>query len=97
MEASSFNCVGPSFSNDASSHSNVERAKYRGHLKHLALSGFLSDLVCMKDVLRELCNLSLKLQKHETSLVDASCHIEQTIDVVRVMKERGGGGDSRQG
>ncbi len=66
------------------------RAKYRGLLKHLALSsGFLSDVVCMKDE-DELGNLPLKVQKRDTPLVDASCHIEQTIDVVRVMKERRG-------
>ncbi|KAJ4926145.1 hypothetical protein JOQ06_008328 [Pogonophryne albipinna] len=44
----------------------------------------------MKDVLRELKSLSLKLQRRETSLVDASCYIQQTIDVLTAMKISGG-------
>ncbi|KAK1898057.1 E3 SUMO-protein ligase KIAA1586 [Dissostichus eleginoides] len=43
----------------------------------------------MKDVLRELKSLSLKLQRRETSLVDASCYIQQTIDVLTAMKISG--------
>lgn len=61
------------------SHSGVEKAKYTGLHRNLTSTGFLADLVTMKDVLRELQSLSLKLQKLDTSLVDASHHIHQTI------------------
>lgn len=44
----------------------------------------------MKDVLRELQSLLLKLQRKKKSLVDASCHIQQTIDVLTAMKASGG-------
>lgn len=44
------------------SRSGVERAKYTGLLKHLSSTGFVEDLATMKDVLRELQGLSLKLQ-----------------------------------
>ncbi|KAI9541134.1 hypothetical protein NQZ68_033594 [Dissostichus eleginoides] len=44
----------------------------------------------MKDVLRELQSLSLKLQKRDTSLVDASRHIHQTIEVLSVTKDNDG-------
>lgn len=62
----------------------------RGLHKLLTSTGFLADLACMKDVLRELQNLSLKLQHKQTSLVDASCHIQQTINVLTAMKASGG-------
>lgn len=50
--------------------------------RHLTSTGFLADLVTVKDVLCELQSLSLKLQKLDTSLVDASRHIHQTIEVL---------------
>lgn len=78
-----------SASEDAS-RSGVEKAKYIGLLKHLTSTGFLADLATMKDVLRELQSLSLKLQKRDTSLVDASRHIHQTIEVLDAMKDQGG-------
>ncbi|XP_073693982.1 E3 SUMO-protein ligase KIAA1586-like [Garra rufa] len=71
---------------EESSRPDVERKKYKGLLKHLTNSGFLSDLSCMKDVLRELQVLSLKLQKRETTLVDSSRYIEQTIEVLQALK-----------
>lgn len=63
-------------SEDASC-SDIERKKFLGLHKHLTNSGFLVDLACMKDVLRELQGLSLKLQQRDMSLVDASHHIQQ--------------------
>ena len=48
------------------------------------------DLACMKDILRELQGLSLKLQRREMSLVDATRQIQQTTDVLTAMKESGG-------
>ena len=78
--------------------SGAERAKYSGLLKHLTSTGFLTNFATTKDVLRELQGLSLKLQRRETSLVDASRHIHQTIEVLSAMKEQGGkpNGKSKQ-
>ncbi|XP_077089675.1 E3 SUMO-protein ligase KIAA1586-like [Siphateles boraxobius] len=72
------------------SRSGVERAKYTGLLKHLSSTGFVEDIATMKDVLRELKGLSLKLQRRDTSRVDASRFIHQTIEVLSAMKDRGG-------
>ncbi|KAK1896134.1 Ribose-phosphate pyrophosphokinase [Dissostichus eleginoides] len=44
----------------------------------------------MKDVLHELQSLSLKLQKRDTSLVDASRHIHQTIEVLSATNNKDG-------
>lgn len=44
----------------------------------------------MKDILHELQGLSLKLQWRDMSLVDATCQIQQTTDVLTGMKESGG-------
>jgi hypothetical protein len=68
----------------------TERKKFLGLHKHLTHSGFLMDLACMKDILRELQGLSLKLQRREMSLVDATRQIQQTTDVLTAMKESGG-------
>ena len=75
---------------DTSSRSDTERQKFRGLHKLLTSAGFLADLATMKDVLQELQSLLLKLQRRETSLVDASCYIQQTIDVLTAMKISGG-------
>ncbi len=72
------------------SRCDTERKKFRGLHKLLTSTGFLADLACMKDALRELQSLSLKLQRRETSLVDASCYIQQTIDILTAMKDCGG-------
>ncbi|CAB1428695.1 unnamed protein product [Pleuronectes platessa] len=47
----------------------------------------VTDLAVMKDVLRELQGLSLRLQRRDTSLVDASRYVHQTIEVLSAMKE----------
>lgn len=72
------------------SRSGAEKAKYAGLHKHLTSTGFLTDLATMKDVLRELQSLSLKLQKRDTSLVDASRYIHQTIEVLSATKDNDG-------
>ena len=53
-------------------------------------TGFLADLAWMTDVLRELQSLSLKLQRKQTSLAEASYHIQQTADVSTAMRASGG-------
>ncbi|KAJ4922385.1 hypothetical protein JOQ06_014222 [Pogonophryne albipinna] len=50
----------------------------------------------MKDILRELQSLSLKLQRREMTLVDSSVHIKQTINVLTAMKTTGGGDQRRR-
>ncbi len=72
------------------SRCDTERKKFRGLHKLLTSTGFLADLACMKDALQELQSLLLKLQCRETSLVDASCYIQQTIDILTAMKDCGG-------
>ena len=72
------------------SRNDTERKKFMGLHKHLTHTGFLMDLACMKDMLRELQGLSLKLQRRDLSLVDATRHIQQTLDVLTAMKEIGG-------
>ncbi|KAJ4939099.1 hypothetical protein JOQ06_028560, partial [Pogonophryne albipinna] len=72
------------------SRNDLERQKYKGLFKHLTNSGFVEDLAVMKDILRELQSLSLKLQRREMTLVDSSVHIKQTINVLTAMKTTGG-------
>lgn len=50
----------------------------------------MQDLAVMQDILRELQNLSLKLQKREMTPVDTNVHIQQTIIVLTAMKRSGG-------
>ena len=78
------------------SHNDLERQKYKGLLKHLANSGFVEDLAVMKDILRELQSLSLKLQKREMSLVDSSLAIQQTINVLTAMETTGVGKSAKK-
>ncbi|KAJ4926412.1 hypothetical protein JOQ06_008586 [Pogonophryne albipinna] len=78
------------YASEDGSRSGAEKAKYTGLLKHLTSTGFLTDLATMKDVLRELQSLSLKLQKRDTSLVDASRYIHQTIEVLSATKDNDG-------
>lgn len=40
----------------------------------------------MKDILYELQGFSLKLLQRDMFLVDVSCHIQQTIDILTAMK-----------
>uniref|UniRef100_UPI003AAB9DCF E3 SUMO-protein ligase KIAA1586-like n=1 Tax=Centroberyx gerrardi TaxID=166262 RepID=UPI003AAB9DCF len=72
------------------SHSDSVRKKYTGLLKYLTNASFLCDLACMKDVLRELQSLSLKLQRRDTTLVDSHRYIQQTIEILTAMKMQGG-------
>ncbi|XP_060788818.1 E3 SUMO-protein ligase KIAA1586-like [Neoarius graeffei] len=83
-------------SSEDTSRTDVERQKYKGLLKHLINSGFVEDLAVMKDILRELQSLSLKLQKREISLVDSSLAIQQTINVLTAMNTTGGGKSTKK-
>ena len=83
-------------SSEDTSRTDVERQKYKGLLKRLINSGFVEDLAVMKDILRELQSLSLKLQQRELSLVDSSLAIQQTIDVLTAMNTTGGGKSTKK-
>lgn len=61
-------------SSEDTSRNDVERQKYKGLHNHLTNSGFVEDLAVMKDILRELQSLSLKLQRREMTLVDSTYH-----------------------
>ncbi len=100
--ASSFNTVKAVWNNypalarhfkiasEDASRNDTERKKFLALYKHLTNSGFLLDLACMKDILCELQGLSLKCQQRYITLVDASCHILQSIDILKAMKASGG-------
>lgn len=62
------------------------RKKYIGLYKHLTSSTFLYDLACMKDILRELQSLSLKLQQRDSSLVSSFFYVQHTVKILSAMK-----------
>ena len=66
------------------------RKKYLGLLKYFTSAHFVNDLGLMKDVLRELQSLSLKLQRRETSIVDSFQFVTQTVEVLTALKTQGG-------
>ncbi|XP_063730111.1 E3 SUMO-protein ligase KIAA1586-like [Eleginops maclovinus] len=70
------------------SRNDTERKKFLGLHKQLSNAGFVADLACMKDMLRELQALSLRLQQRD--IVSANCQIQQCIDVLSALKECGG-------
>ncbi|MBN3320745.1 K1586 ligase, partial [Atractosteus spatula] len=72
------------------SRSATERQKHKGLHKRLTNSSSVADLASMKDALRELLGLSLKLRNRDTSLVESSCHIQQTFDILTARKDTGG-------
>ncbi|XP_062376891.1 E3 SUMO-protein ligase KIAA1586-like [Sardina pilchardus] len=72
------------------SRNDTERKKFLGLHKQLSSAGFVADLACMKDMLRELQALSLRLQQRDMDIVSANCQIQMCIDVLSAMKECGG-------
>ncbi|XP_052446063.1 E3 SUMO-protein ligase KIAA1586-like [Carassius gibelio] len=68
------------------SRSDIERKKFSGLLNRLTCIGFVNDLATIKDVLRELHSLSLKLQKRSTSFMEATREIKMTIEVLKAFK-----------
>lgn len=67
-----------------------DRSRYKGLALRLASPQFLTDLGLMYDVLHELSNLSLELQKTNTTLPDAEATIKRTIRVLATFKEQPG-------
>ena len=73
-----------------STRSSTERAKVEGLEKKLGTVSFLRDLALMKDVLRELSYLSLKLQSRTCNIVTSYAEVDSTIAVLKAMKTAGG-------
>ena len=68
-----------------SARSSTERAKFEGLAKKLATVLFLRDLAIMKDVLRELSCLSLKLQSRPCNLVTSYAEVDTTMNVLKAL------------
>ena len=62
-----------------SKRSSVDRAKFRGMMDKLSSTSFLMDLALMKDALRELSCLSLRLQSRSTTVVISSANVRLRV------------------
>ena len=71
--------------------SGTDRAKFRGMLDKLSTASFLMDLALMKDALRELSSLSLRLQSRTATIATSCADIAKTVRVFEAMKVAGGG------
>ena len=58
------------------------KSKYSGLSKRLSSLEFVLDLALMCDILFELSQLSLELQKHEMTLIQSDILIKRTIRVI---------------
>lgn len=63
------------------------RSKYLGLYKKLCSPEFLYDLSLMCDVLLELSNLSLNLQKQKITLMEANLNIKRSIRILESFKD----------
>jgi hypothetical protein len=100
--ASSFNTVSAVFdsyqslaqhllvSSQDEKRSSTVRATFKGFHSHLTSYVFLKNLAVMHDVLKELSNLSLSLQKRDLSLNHAFKLIETYITRIESLKEFSG-------
>jgi len=71
--------------------SSADRAKFCGMLGKLSTVSFLMDLALMKDALRELSSLSLRLHSRTATIVTSCADIADTVLVFEAMKVAGGG------
>lgn len=78
------------------SRSSSERAKFQGLATKLGTVSFLKDLAVMKDMLRELSYLSLKIQSRTCNIVKSYEEVKSTIAVVRALIIAGGGKSSKK-
>jgi hAT family C-terminal dimerisation region len=76
--------------------SATERAKFQGLAKKLSTVSFLKDLSVMKDVLRELSFLSLKLQSRTCNMVTSYAEVNTTMAVLRALRNAGGGKSTKR-
>ena len=66
--------------------STIERAKFCGLRSKLATKSFVMDMAVMKDVLRELASLSLKMQARSATVVTSLDNVASTTRVLAAMK-----------
>lgn len=66
------------------------KSKYNGLSKRLSSIEFILDLALMCDILFELSQLSLELQKHEMTLIQADLIIKRTIRFIDSFKNTDG-------
>jgi hypothetical protein len=76
--------------------SSSERAKFAGLAKKLGTVSFLKDLAIMKDILRELSFLSLKLQSRTLNIVASHAELDATLAVLKALKNAGGGKSTKK-
>lgn len=69
-----------------SSRTTSERAKFAGLKRKLASISFVLDLALMKDVLREVCSLSLRLQTRNVTVNEALSAKDTTVKVLQAIK-----------
>jgi hypothetical protein len=65
--------------------STKERASYKGLLLRLTTNEFVLDMAAMLDALQELSELSLELQKRNSTIVDSDRAIRRQIKVFEAM------------
>lgn len=63
-----------------------EQSKYRGLLTKLKSWFFLSETCMLKDTLRCLKQLSLYLQNQDANILNASSHVDDTINKLQALK-----------
>ena len=67
------------------SRSSKDRAKYLGLLKHIQTTRFVTVLANMKDVLRELSDLSLDLQRRDMSAPEAHAAVHSKVAYLQAL------------
>lgn len=71
-------------------HDSKMKSKYSGLSKRLGCIQFLLDLALMCDILFEISQLSLELQKQDMSLLQVDVLIRRTIRVIESLKTMNG-------
>lgn len=72
--------------NDYQKYDSKERQRFKGLFSRLGSVEFLNDLCLMYDVLFEISELSLELQKQSVTIPEAHRHIKRTIRVLTSFK-----------
>ncbi|KAK9679703.1 hypothetical protein QE152_g39793 [Popillia japonica] len=75
---------------DVKNRTTSERAMFRGLIKRLTSTQFLSDLAIMYDILAELSMVSECLQNRQTTVVYADKLIRRSIAFFECVKEKPG-------
>ena len=75
---------------DSKAYDSKERQRFRGLYLRLGSIEFLLDLALMYDVLNEISNLSLQLQRQNITLTEADRNVKRTIRVLSSFKDTPG-------